>query len=115
MEGILRPAEIQLLVKSAIRTALDLSGNLRRALTGFGGDRDDAADRVAAVVAALRTAQYLDALNIAGQQLAEVELLIVAARIGDVDTVDQHLDMIGVGATNVHFGQGSRTASLSDI
>jgi hypothetical protein len=68
----------------------------------FGRDRNDAADRVRAVEAALRPAQHFDAGNVPGQQLAEIERLVRIAGIGNVDAVDQDLDVVGVGPADEH-------------
>ena len=115
VEARLRAADAGRLVEGAERAAFDARGRLGRPGAGLGDDVDDAADRVRAIEPALRAAQDLDAVDVGGEELREIERAVGRARIADIDAVDEHLGMIGVGAAHEDRGHAARTAGLHDI
>src|SRR5579875_3570209 len=102
MSAALRAADASHLVEGSKRSALGRRGDLSRAFALLGDDIDDAADRVRTVKATLRPAQYLHAVDVRGENLAEVEGAGRRARIADVDAVHQHLRMVGSSAAHEH-------------
>ena len=54
-------------------------------------------------------------MDVLGQQLTEIERGGGAAWIGDVDAVDEHLGMIGIGAAQEHRSLAARAALLHHI
>ena len=77
-----------------------------------GDDVDDAADGVGAVEAAHGPADHLDALDVLGRQVGEIELAV-----GDVvglDAVDQHQRVVALGAADAHLGEIADAAAAAD-
>src|SRR5690606_7984843 len=72
----------------AERTALRADRALERSGSLMGDDIDDAADGLAAVKRALRSAQDFDARDIVREQIAEIEF-VRGHGIADLDPVDQ--------------------------
>src|SRR5256885_10031890 len=87
-------AEAATFVEGIERAAFRHESDLGRSFALLGDDGDHAAERVGAIEAALRPTQDLNALDIAGQQLAEIERAVRIARIADVDAVDEKLGVI---------------------
>ena len=113
--ALVAAAEAGDLVEGAERAALDQGRRLRRPVTFLGDDRDHAADCIGAIEAALRAAQHLDAGDVGGQQLAEIERAVGVAGIADVDAVDEHLDLVRVGAAHEDRGLAAGPAGLHDV
>src|SRR5665213_455106 len=119
VEGVadiaLRAAGTRSLIEGTERAALDHAAEFQRPLTFFGGDGDHTADGIRAVKAALWTSQYFNALDVAGEQVSEVECTIGDAWIANVNAVDQDLHMIGIGAADKHRGLSARPARLYNV
>src|SRR6202035_4339651 len=94
IDAVLRTAQARGLVERAKRAAFDRSRRTCRAFALLGNDRNHAAKRIGAIETALRSSEYLDLLDIRGQQLAEVEHPGGVAGIADVDAVDQDFGMV---------------------
>ena len=92
---------------------LGLGGNLGRAASPPGDDVDDAADRVAAPQRALGAAQHLDALDSAGEEIAEVEFG-TARWIVDLDPVDQHQGLVRFRAPDADLREGAGPSRTAD-
>ena len=101
------------LVECAVRSGFRACRYSRRALAFFGRDRNDAADGVGAVEAALRPAQHLDAFDIARSADGRNRRRRWDARIADVDAVDQHLDVVGVGPAHEDRGLAARPSRFA--
>ena len=110
-----RAAEPHHLVQRAEGAAFDQRLRLGRPLAAFRGDRDDAADGVSAIKAALRTPQYFDAVDIVRQQLTEIESAGRIAWIARIDTVDENLDLVRVRTPDEYRSLAARPARLHDI
>ncbi len=66
---------------------------------------------IGAVKAGLRTADHFDALDVLNGEVGEIE---VADADGiDRHAVDQHLEMIGLGAAHAHLREGAAPAALA--
>lgn len=115
VKGILRAADAAALIERVEGAAFEQPGELRRAGTGFGDDVDHPAYGVGAVQAALRAAQHLDAFDVLGEQLPEVERSGGVTRVADVDAVHEHLGVIGVGAAYEYRGDPAGPAGLHHV
>jgi hypothetical protein len=115
VEPVGRAAQPDALVERVERAAFDISADLRRTRAGLRRDGDDAADRVGAVKPALRSAQDFDLLNVRRQKVPEIDRPARRAGIGDVDSIDQNLDVIGIGAANEHRRLTAGRAVLHDL
>src|SRR5579862_8262245 len=115
VEAIVGAAHGGILIERLERAAFHRTGNLSRSAAFPGDDVDDTADRVRPIQTALRTAQDFNAFNILRQELTEIERGIRAARITDIDAIDQHLDVIGIGPAYEHRSQTTRATRLHQI
>ena len=99
-------------VARAERADLGAHRHAQRALARAGDDVDDAADGVGAVEAAHGPADHLDALDVLGRQVGEVELAV-----GDVvglDAVDQHQRVVALGTADAHLREVADAAAAAD-
>ncbi len=101
---VLGPAQRERFVVGVEGPALDTARNIERSFPRTGRDADDTADGIGSIQSALRPAQHLDALDVRGQQLAEIEARAGIARVAHVDAVDEHLGMIGIRAAHEDRG-----------
>src|SRR6267142_5351255 len=93
-----RSTEAGTLIEGAEAAAFRGEAPRGRPFALLGDDRDYAAKRVGAVQAALRPAQHLDALDVAGEHLPEIKRAIEDAGIAHIHPIDNELGVIGVGA-----------------
>src|SRR5277367_2827707 len=91
-------ADPGILVEGAERAAFETSSELRRPRPFLGDDVDDAADCISAVKPALRPTHDLDALDVPGQDVLEIEG--ASGRIGRVDAVDKDLGLVRICTAN---------------
>ena len=77
-----------------------------------GGDRDDAADRLAAPGEAVRAAQQLNTVDAADHQIGEIEAAGGRRRVADADAVDDDERLFGLGAANAQVGDAAQRAVL---
>src|SRR5438132_14423171 len=70
---------------------------MRRPFPLFRHDIDHATERVRAVKAALRSAQYFHARKVCGQHLPKIESTILARIVG-LNSIDQYLGVIRISA-----------------
>lgn len=97
-------------VGSGLAPAADLEAV--RGARLLGDDRDHAAHRVRAVERGLRAAQHLDALDVRGQQPAEI-ILAVLRRVR-LDAVDQDQRVAALGAADADLRDAARPAGAVD-
>jgi hypothetical protein len=87
----------------------------RRPLRRAGGDQvDHASDGLAAPQHRLRPAQHLDARDVAGQEVAEVEAAAGRRRVVQLHPVDQHHRLVGLRPANADGGGRSLAAVAVD-
>jgi hypothetical protein len=115
VEIVLRPAQARRLVERLERSGFDRGGRARRPVALLGDHRDNATNRVRAVKAALRATQHFELLDICGKQMSEVEGSVRRAGIADIDAVDQHFGVIGVGAAHEDRGLPARPSGLDHV
>ncbi len=99
----------------AVAARLHRHRAMRRLTALAGDDVDDAAHRVRAVERRLRPAQHLDALDVDGGEIAEIERAVGRRRIADAHAVDQHQGLAGVGAAQADLGHGADAAGFVDV
>ncbi len=112
VETAIRAPQRGALVEGIEAAAFRLGGELQRPLACLGDDVDHAADGIGAVQARLRPTQHFDAGDVAGQILADIRGIRGRGRIGDVDAVDDHLGVIGIGAAHEQRGLATQAAAL---
>src|SRR5579863_9965508 len=98
VEAIVGATEASGLVERIEGPSLDCSRELRRSGTAAGNDVDDATDGIGPIKPALGTPQDLHPLDILSEELAEIEARARAARVADIDPIDQHLGVVCVRA-----------------
>ena len=104
------PAHGGLGVTGAVAAALDLRVGLQRPGRVGGDDVDHPADGLAAVEDGLRAAQHLDAGHVAHQQVGEVVAATGGGGVVQLDAVDQHHGLVGLGAADAQRGGLPRPA-----
>ena len=85
-------------MQRAIGAALDEDGLFRRPLALARDDLHDAAHGVGTIERGLRSAQHLDAFDVAQRQRAKIEGAIGAGGIADTHAIDQHERLTGIRA-----------------
>ena len=115
VERPLAPTQAAILIEGCERACLGRGGDPGRPLSLLGDDGNHATDRLRAVEAALRATQHLDARDIGGQELPEVERTRWIAGIAGVDAVDQDLDVVRVGPAHEDRREAARSAGLHDV
>ena len=77
----------------------DLTTALRSAPAALPGEYlDDGTDGIRAVQRALRTVQDFDPLDIANVEVGQVDAAVSIARVVDLDAVNHHQRVVGIGA-----------------
>ena len=99
-------------IAGAERAALGADRRGKRALAASGDDVDDAADGVGAVEAAHGPANHLDALDVLGREVGEVELAV--GGVVGLDAVDQHQRVVALGAADAHLREVADAAAAAD-
>ena len=99
-------------ITGAERAGLGLEGQRQRPLAPAGGDVDHAADGVGAVERAHRPADDLDALDVVGRQVGEVELAV--GGVVGLHAVDQHQRVVALGAADAHLREIAVGAGAAD-
>ena len=84
----------------------------QRPLAAPGDDVDDAAHGVGAVEAAHGTADHLDALDVLGGEVGEVELAV--GGVVGLDAVDEHQRLVALRAADAHLRQVAEAAAAVD-
>ena len=112
VEAAFAAAHIGAAVAPQPRAELGEGLAVHRALAGLGHHVDDAADRLAAVHGAHRTAHDLDAVEVLGEEMGEVGRAVGRRGIVDGDAVDQHQHMVGIGAADEDRGLRAGAARL---
>ena len=115
VEVLFGAAQSERLVEGVERARLDRGRGARRAFSFLGDDGDHAADRVGTVEPALRTAQDFHLLDVGCKKMRVVERAIRVADIADVDSVEEHFGVVGVGAAHEDRGLGAWSAGLYDV
>ena len=98
-------------VAGAVAAALDAALHRERAAPALGDDVDDAADRVRAVEAGLGAAQDLDALDVVGRQVGEVELA-VGDELASMPSISTSV-WLASRAANAHLRQAGEAAGAA--
>src|SRR5271169_2004787 len=88
------PADPGILVEGAERAAFQAARELRWPRPFLRDDVDDAANRIGAVKPTLGPAHDLDAFDVPGQDVLEIEG--AGGRIGRVDAIDEDLGLVRV-------------------
>src|ERR1700733_6352487 len=102
---VLRSADTDALVEGAERSGLVRCSPARGPFPLLSDDRNDAADGVRAVKAALRAAQYFDLGRVADEEMRKVDRAVWRGGIADVEAVDQDLGVVGMGAAQEDGGR----------
>ena len=99
-------------VAGAQRAALGAHRHAQGALPAAGDDVDDAAHGIGAVEAAHGPADHLDALDVLGRQVGEIELAV--GGVVGLDAVDQDQRVVALGAADAHLGEVAEAAAAAD-
>ena len=111
----IRPRQTCGLIEGLERAGFNAAIDLQRPLAGLGDDVDHAADGIGAIECALRTAQHFDLGDVAGKEFGNIRRAAGRGGIGDIDAVQQHLDVVGIGAAHEQRGLTARAAGLHDV
>ncbi len=99
-------------IAGAERAALRAQRRGEGALAAAGDDVDDAAHGVGAVEAAHGAADHLDALDVLGGKIGEIELAV--GGVVGLDAVDQHQRLVALGAADAHLREIAEAAAAVD-
>ena len=115
VDAVVAAAEAGGLVEVLERPAFDRAGDPGGSLALLGDDGDHATERISAVEATLRSAQHLDALDVRGQELAQIKHAGRVARVAYIDAIDEDLGVVRIGAPQEDRGEPARPAGLHDV